>query len=147
MTPRTLKIVCTTSILLNIFLLAIIGGGIGWLQSRHHAIGAGSLRIIGAELPRAERQAFRAAIRDARRQARPLAVADRQVRQQAAALLRAPRVDAAALRAALTRVRINDMAVRAQVETRAASFVVQLPLDQRAKLADHLIRDPGRRRR
>jgi uncharacterized membrane protein len=146
MSPRTLRIVCAVSILLNIFLLAGIGSSLFWLHHRRPMIGAGAMRIVGAELPKDERKAFRQTLRDARRDARPLIQTDRQTRQDAAQLLRAPTVDQAALTATLARVRDADMALRAQIEARAVPFVAGLPQADRTKLADSMeLRGKARR--
>jgi uncharacterized membrane protein len=134
--PQTLKIVCALSILLNIFLLAGVGSSLFWLHQRRPVMGAGAMRIVGAELPEGERKAFRQTLRAARAEARPLAQTDRQARQDAARLLRAPSVDQAALGAALARVRDADMAIRAHVEGRAIPFVAGLSQTDRDKLAE-----------
>ncbi|MBN8847929.1 MULTISPECIES: periplasmic heavy metal sensor [unclassified Sphingomonas] len=147
MSLRTLKAICAVSILLNIFLIAGVAASLLWVRAQRPMIGAGAMRIAGAELPRAERRAFRQALRAARRDAAPLAATDRQARQEAAALLRAPTVDPAALAAALGRVRDADLAVRAQTENGVAGFVATLPQADRARLADSLERRGARQRR
>jgi uncharacterized membrane protein len=136
MTPNTLRIACIISVLLNVFLIAGVIGGVGWVRTRHPMIAAGSIRIVGTELPKDERRAFRAALRDARLDMRPTVLAGRQARADAAALLTAPTLDQAALSAALTRVRAADFAIRTHVEARAIVFAATLPPEDRAKLAD-----------
>jgi uncharacterized membrane protein len=140
MSPRTLKTLCAVSILLNIFLLGAAIGGAAWVRARHPMIGAGSLRIAGSELQRDERRAFRSALRDARREMRPTALAGRQAREEAAALLSAPTLDQAKLTDALARIRAADIAIRAHVEARAIAFAATLPPDERAKLAEGIER-------
>ncbi len=135
MSTRTLKILCAVSILLNIFLLGAAIGGAVWVRARHPMIGAGSIRVAGSDLPRDERRAFRRALRDARLEMRPTAMAGRQARDDAATLLNAPTLDQAKLGNALSRIRAADIAIRAHVEARAISFAATLPPADRAKLA------------
>jgi len=144
MSPRTLKIICAVSILLNIFLLSAAIGGAAWVRARHPMIGAGSLRVAGSELQRDERRAFRSTLRDARLEMRPTALAGRQAREEAAALLSAPTLDQAKLADALARIRAADIAIRAHVEERAIAFAATLPPDERAKLAEGIERRRAR---
>jgi len=144
MSPRSLKIICAVSILLNVFMLGAVIGGVAWVGTRHPMIGVGSIRIAGSELPRDERRTFRRVLRDARREMRPTVMAGRQARADTAALLRAPTLDQAALTDALSRVRIADFAIRAHVEARAVGFVASLPPTERAKLADGIERRRAR---
>ncbi len=143
MSPRTLKNVCTVSILFNIFLVAAVVGGIAWMRTVHPMIAAGSIRLAGTELPFAERHAFRAALRETRRGIRPVLLARSQARQEAATLLRAPVLDQAALNAALARARAADMVMREHLEMRAVGFAATLPPADRAKLAEGLLKRPG----
>ncbi len=143
MSARTLKIVCTVSILLNIFLAAAVVGGLVWLSASQPMIAAGSIRLAGAELPLAESHAFRTALRETRHEIRPVILARSQARADAAALLRAPELDQAALTAALARARAADMVMREHLEARAVSFAATLPPTDRAKLAEGLLKRPG----
>ncbi|RYZ65459.1 MAG: periplasmic heavy metal sensor, partial [Proteobacteria bacterium] len=78
---------------------ALVAGLIS-LRSGARMINAGSLRIAGAELPKAERRPFRLALRQARRAMRPVLLDARAARSEAARLLRQPTIDQAALVAA-----------------------------------------------
>lgn len=150
MNRRTVIILLGVSVLLNLFLIGALAGGAVWLKARHPMIVAGSLRIAGAELPRSERRAFRAALRDTRHSMRPTRLAGRAARDEAAALLRQPSLDQQKLNAALARARAADFAVRAAVEQRAVAFAATLPQADREKLADAMERraeHPHRRRR
>jgi uncharacterized membrane protein len=147
MSPRVLKIVCAVSLLFNIFLIAGLVAGAARLHGKRGMMAAGTFRIAGAELPEAERNAFRQQMRDARLQVRPIILQGKQARADAAALLRAPALDQAALTAALDRARTADIAVRTQMETRAVAFAATLPQADRAKLADGLERHGNGRRR
>jgi uncharacterized membrane protein len=144
MSPRILKIVCAVSILLNIFLLGAAIGGAAWVRERHPMIGVGSIRVAGSELPRGERRAFRHALREARLEMRPTAMAGRQAREEAAALLSASTLDQAKLVDALARIRAADIAIRAHVEERAIGFAATLPPSDRAKLAGGIERRRAR---
>jgi uncharacterized membrane protein len=147
MSPRVLKIVCAVSLLFNIFLIAGLVAGAARLHGKRGMMAAGTFRIAGAELPEAERNAFRQQMHDARLQVRPIILQGKQARADAAALLRAPALDQAALTAALDRARTADIAVRTQMETRAVAFAATLPQADRAKLADGLERRGNGRRR
>jgi uncharacterized membrane protein len=140
-----LKIVCTISILLNLFIIGAAVGGAVWLRARQPMMGMGSIRIAGAELSFSERRAFRQTLRQARVEMRPTIMAGRQARDDAAALLRAPTLDKAALAQALHRVRAADFAIRTHVEERAVSFAAALPASERAKLADGMERRRAKR--
>ena len=144
MSPRTLKILCAVSILLNIFLLGAAIGGAAWVKARHPMIGVGSIRVAGSDLPQDDRRAFRRALREARQEMRPTAMAGRQGREEAAALLSAPTLDQAKLADALARIRAADIAIRAHVEERAIAFAASLPPDERAKLAGGIERRRAR---
>lgn len=144
MSPRTLKILCAVSILLNIFLLGAAAGGAAWLRTRQPIIGAGSIRIAGSELPADERRAFRRALREARLEMRPTAVAGRRAREEAATLLGAPTLDRARLTEALARIRAADITIREHVEQRAIAFAATLPSGERAKLAGGIVRRRAR---
>jgi uncharacterized membrane protein len=146
MSPRILKIICAVSILLNIFLLGAAIGGAAWVRARHPMIGVGSIRVAGSQLPRDERRAFHRALRDARLDMRPTAMAGGQAREEAAMLLRAPVLDQAKLADALARIRTADIAIRAHIEERAISFAATLSPDERSKLAEGIERRRGRGR-
>ncbi|WP_454882936.1 periplasmic heavy metal sensor [Sphingomonas oryzagri] len=144
MSSRTLKIICAVSVLLNIFLLGAAVGGVVWVRARHPLMGVGAIRVVGSELPADERRAFRRALREARLEMRPTAMAGRQARDDAATLLRAPTLDQAALDEALARARAADIAIRGHVEQRAVAFAATLPPDERAKLAEGIERRHAR---
>ncbi len=144
MSPRTLRILCAVSILLNLFL---IGGGIGALTWLHTRPAVAGLRAAGGDLPRDQRRVFRSALRDARLEMRPTALAGRQARADAAALLRAPTLDQAALNAALARIRAADVAIRTHVEERAVVVAGTFSPADRAILADGMQKKPGQLRR
>lgn len=135
-----LRIALVISVIVNLFLASALIAGFVSLRTGGGMINAGSLRVAGSELPRAERRPFRMALRAARRAVRPTIVEGRGAKAQAAALLRQPTVDQAAVNAALDRARVADMAVRAAVERRAVAYAATLPPADRAKLADAMQR-------
>ena len=133
-----LRVAFAVSLILNVFLAGALIAGYVSLRTGTRMINAGSLRIAGAELPVSVRKPFRAALRDVRRSMRPTILQSRAEKARAAMLLRQPVIDQAAVNAALDRARAADMAVRAAVERRAISYAADLPLADRAKLADAL---------
>ena len=141
---RRLRIALIASVLLNLFLAGAVIATAVSLRSRHGVIMAGSLSIAGNELPAAERQPFRAALRDARRAMRPTINESRAAKANAAALLRQPELDQPAILAALERARVAESAVRAAVEQRAVAHAATLPPADRAKLADAMTRRADR---
>jgi uncharacterized membrane protein len=146
MSPRTLKIACAVSLLLNVFLISAVIGGAAWIQERRPAV-TGSIRVAGAQLPPKQRRIFREALRDARREMQPALADGRRAREDATALLRAPKLDTAALTAALARVRAADVTVRAHVEERAVAVAASLSSADRETLAQGIVRRadrPGR---
>ena len=145
MSPRTLTIALALSLIANLFLGGALVGGAAWLEGRPGTIAAGSLRVAGSELSPAERRGFRVALREARRSVHPLLEDGRRARAEAATLLRQPVLDQAALDAALARVRSDDLAVRTAVEQRAVAFAASLKPEDRARLADAMVRRNERR--
>lgn len=135
-----LRIAIAVLVVLNLFLAGALIAGIVSLRTGGRMINAGSLRIAGDELPRAERRPFRMALREARRAMGPAITESRAAKAATAALLRRPSVDEAAVNSALDRARIADMAVRAAVERRAVAYAATLPPADRAKLADAVAR-------
>lgn len=132
------------SAILNLFLAGALAGGYVSLQGGRSVITAGSLRIAGAELPPGERRAYRTALRETRRAMRPTVLAARDAKVQAADLLAQPRVNPAAVLAALDRARAADIAVRAAVERRAVAFAVTLPPAERTRMAAAMRRRAAR---
>ncbi|WP_420136481.1 periplasmic heavy metal sensor [Sphingomonas sp.] len=134
------RIALAASIVVNLFLAAALVAGIVSLNGRTRMINAGSLRVAGAELSKAERRQFRMTLRDARRSMRPTIAESRGAKAQAALLLRQPSVDEAAVNAALDRARDADSRVRAAVERSAVHYAAALPITERNKLADAMTR-------
>ncbi|WP_019517652.1 periplasmic heavy metal sensor [Sphingomonas sp. Mn802worker] len=135
-----IRIALIVSVMLNLFLAGALVAGYASLRTGKRMVGAGSLRIAGAELPLDERRQFRQALRQTRRSLRPTIEASRAAKTAGADLLRQTPVDQAAVAAALARARAADSAVRAAMEQRAIVFAAGLPAADRAKLADAMAR-------
>lgn len=133
---KKIRIGLAISIVLNIFLLGAVTGGVAWLNFGHRMILAGSLRVAGADLPADQRRAFRTALRQARAGVSDQTTAARDARRRAADLLRQPRVDQAALLSALDEARVAEFAVRTAIEKRAADFAAGMPVESRTRLAN-----------
>ncbi len=134
------RIALIASIVLNLFLAGALVAGFVTLRAGSRMINAGSLRIVGAELPKSERWPFRIALREARRAMHPTIVEGRTAKAEAASLLRQPTIDQAAVIAALDRARGADTSIRAAVERRAVAYAATLPIADRARLADAMQR-------
>lgn len=127
------------SVALNVFLLGCLAGGAVWVHM-HTPLPGGSLQAAAEELPPAERDAFREALRTVRQENRQTILEGQQARRDAAELLKQPTVDAAALSAALERARTADVTVRAKVEQRIAEFAAASSPGVRLLLAEGLAR-------
>jgi len=147
MTSRTIKWLCVGSLALNLFLLgAITGGAYRWFAAHRTApavVGAAApastaLRYAAQDLSPERQRQFLDALRQARRDARPLAQQAREGRREVLRAVAAPQLDRAALDAALAGTRDADRAVRARVETAVADFVATLTPAERATFAESL---------
>src|SRR6185312_6238065 len=143
---RSLRLGLVASLILNVFLVASIGGGLVWLADRPGMIFAGSMRIAGSELPPAESRAFRQTMHDTRLSLHDTVVDARKARREMIGLLRQPNLDQQALSAAFDRLRTAEMHVRTEVEHSAIAFVATLSAADRMKMADAMERR-GRPRR
>jgi uncharacterized membrane protein len=126
-------------LVLNLFFVgAVAGGAVMWVRQ------AGEVQarwpLAGEDLPDKDRAAFRAALNETRRAAHDTILESQQGRIDAASLLGQPTLDQAALSAALAQTRNADVAVRALVEQRAVAFAATLPVEERRRLAEGLVR-------
>jgi uncharacterized membrane protein len=141
MTRRT-RIILIVSLVLNVFLVGAIAGGL-WRWTKGY--GAGGWRVqVAATLPPEQRRQFRAAMRQTVLASRDLVRAGRQARAEAARLYVQPALDAAAVSAQLDRARQADGLLRERLERRVVEFSAGLPVDERAKLAGALRQGPFR---
>jgi uncharacterized membrane protein len=139
MTPRRrITPLLAASLLLNVFLLGSIGGGLyHWRNQQAVAEPnpAHGLRQALAELPEARRHELRQALRQSRADNQNLLAARREARRAVVQQLRAPRLDRQALDRDLSKAREADGALRAQVDTLLADFAGSLAPDERQTLA------------
>ena len=134
-----LKPLLTVSLVLNIFLIGGVAGGLyQWLSHPKPMVGAvvqHGLRQIMVQLPEQRRHQLRHLLRETRDESQPMILAGRQARQDVIQQLRAPTLDRDALVADLGRARDADAALRARVDTTLAQFATTLPVDEREQLA------------
>ncbi|MGI4838131.1 MAG: periplasmic heavy metal sensor [Janthinobacterium lividum] len=126
------------SLLLNVFLLGSIGGGLYHWRNQQAVLEpdhAHGLRQALAQLPEARRHELRLALRQSRSDNQNLLAARREARQAVVQRLREPRLDREALDRDLSKAREADGALRAQVDTLLADFAGNLAPDERQTLA------------
>ena len=148
MTTRTIKALCIGSVVLNVFLVgAIVGGTYRWFTVERSSpavsarAGAGApqaLRFAAQDLSPERQRQFVDALKQARRDARPLAQQAREGRREVLRLVAAPQFDRQALEAALASTRDADRAMRERIETAVADFVASLTPAERVAFAQGL---------
>ncbi|MGN6320072.1 periplasmic heavy metal sensor [Trinickia sp.] len=146
MTTRAIKVLCIGSVALNIFLVgAIVGGAYRWFASHDTAKVAAApaaapqaLRFAAQELSPERQRQFLDALRQARREVRPLVKQARDDRHDVLQRVAAPQFDRQALDSALAATRDADRAVRERVETAVADFVATLTPAERTTFAQSL---------
>lgn len=140
---RRMKILLIVSIILNVFLVGVIAGGI-WRWSHGYGTRVGwRMQAIEALAPD-QRRGFRAAMRQTTFASRDLVIEGRRARAEAARLYVQPHFDAVAISAELDRARTADVTLRERLERRVVDFSAGLPLAEREKLADALRQGPLR---
>ena len=144
MMARRLDLLLAASLLVNVFAVGAIGGGLFMLR---HQDGLRSrpaahlpLRAAGDELPAPDRMRFRHAIRSTLRDSAGLLATARDSRATAAGLFVQPEFDSAAVLAALDRARAADSELRRRLETAAVQVAATLPVEERVFLARGLAR-------
>jgi uncharacterized membrane protein len=143
MTPRRrFTPLLVTSLLLNVFLLGSIGGGLYHWRNQQAAdeaqvqpAHAHGLRQALAQLPEARRHELRQALRQSRADNQSLLAARREARLAVMQQLREPHLDRQALDRELSKAREADGALRAQIDTLLADFAVSLAPEERQTLA------------
>lgn len=150
MTTRAIKALCIGSVVLNVFLVgAIVGGTYRWFTTERTAPAAATRAEAGAAAPQALRYAaqdlsperqrqFVDALKQARRDARPLAQQARDGRRDVLRLVAAPQLDRSALDRALASTRDADRALRERIEMAVADFVATLTPAERVTFAQSL---------
>lgn len=144
MTTRSLKPWLFVSILLNVFLIGGVGGGLyHWMTNARPAeavVNQHGLRQAMVKLPPERRRELRQLLRRNRDDSQPLIMAGREARLGVIKQLDAPRLDREALLAELAKAREADMALRALVDDTLAQFANTLPQDERQQLVEALYR-------
>ncbi|WP_053134888.1 periplasmic heavy metal sensor [Pseudomonas sp. MIACH] len=142
MTVRSLKPWLFVSVLLNVFLIGGVGGGLyHWLASSPPAeavVNQHGLRQAMFKLPAERRRELRQLLRHNRDDSQPLIMAGREARLGVIKQLEAPTLDREALVAELAKAREADVALRALVDSTLAQFAGNLPQDERQKLVEAL---------
>ncbi|MEW5716472.1 MULTISPECIES: periplasmic heavy metal sensor [Pseudomonas] len=142
MTARSLKPWLLVSVLLNVFLIGGVGGGLyHWMVSARPAeavVNQHGLRQAMFKLPPERRRELRQLLRHNRDDSQPLIMAGREARLGVIKQLEAPSLDREALVAELAKAREADMALRALVDSTLAQFAGNLPQDERQKLVEAL---------
>lgn len=142
MTTRSLKPWLLVSVLLNVFLIGGVGGGLyHWMVSAKPAeavVNQHGLRQAMFKLPPERRRELRQLLRHNRADSQPLIMAGREARLGVIKQLETPSLDREALVAELAKAREADMALRALVDSTLAQFAGNLPQDERQKLVEAL---------
>ena len=138
MTPRSLKPWLLVSVLLNVFLIGGVGGGLyHWMARATPAeamVNQHGLRQAMVKLSPERRKELRQLLRHNRADSQPLVLAGREARMGVIKQLQAPTLDRDVLVAELAKAREADTALRALVDTTLAQFASELPRDERQKL-------------
>ncbi|OPA89919.1 hypothetical protein BFW86_12180 [Pseudomonas fluorescens] len=142
MTPRSLKPWLLVSVLLNVFLIGGVGGGLyHWMARATPAeamVNQHGLRQAMVKLSPERRKELRQLLRHNRADSQPLVLAGREARMGVIKQLQAPTLDRDVLVAELAKAWEADTALRALVDTTLAQFASELPRDERQKLVEAL---------
>lgn len=142
MTARSLKPWLFVSVLLNVFLMSGVGGGLYyWMANAkptEAVVNQHGLRQAMVKLPPERRRELRQLLRRNSADSQPLVMAGREARLGVIRQLEAPMVDQAVLETELAKAREADRALRAVVDTTVAQFASTLPEDERQQLAQAL---------
>lgn len=136
------RIPLVVSIVLNVFLVGVLAGGVIRFEMSKPPAGRGNLIAASNQLPEPERATLLEALSDVRRDAWPTIREGRQARLEAVKLLQQPTLDKPTLLAALDRARKSDIAVRTLLEQRIVEFAATSSSDIRRTLAEWLM-PPG----
>lgn len=150
MSDRNLKIGLIVSVVLNVFLVGGIAGGLAFwrLNPQAHARPAAAvqqrqaLRFAADGLPPEQQRAFRLALRQARLASIPDLRTAQAHRRDLVGLIGARDFDRAAVERALAGARTADAAVRQRLETAVAGYAADLTPADRAVFVQGLVRSP-----
>lgn len=140
MNAQKLKMFLIGSVLINIFLLGGILGGAYLLFWADQAPLSGkatphALRFAAKGLSEERQRTFFKALRETRRDARPIIETARASRIEVRQLIGAPTFDRAAVVEAIRQTREADIAVRMRIENTLVDFAESLTPEERQKLA------------
>jgi uncharacterized membrane protein len=142
MTSKSLKPWLLVSVLLNVFLLGGVGGGLyHWMAMAKPAeavVNQHGLRQAMFKLPPERRRELRQLLRHNRADSQPLIMGGREARLGVIQQLQAPTLDRERLVSELAKAREADAALRALVDATLAEFAGNLPQDERQKLVEAL---------
>nr|WP_314534950.1 periplasmic heavy metal sensor [uncultured Pseudomonas sp.] len=142
MSAQSLKPWLLVSVLLNVFLIGGVGGGLyHWMASAkpvEAVVNQHGLRQAMVKLPPERRRELRQLLRHNRADSQPLVMAGREARLGVIKQLEAPTLDRDVLVAELAKAREADMALRALVDSTLAQFAGTLPREERQKLVEAL---------
>ncbi|MBF6029040.1 periplasmic heavy metal sensor [Pseudomonas sp. P115] len=142
MTVRSLKPWLLVSLLLNVFLIGGVGGGLyHWMARAAPAeavVNQHGLRQAMFKLPVERRKELRQLLRHNRADSQPLIMAGREARMGVIKQMEASTLDRDALMSELTKAREADAALRALVDSTLAQFASTLPREERQQLVDAL---------
>lgn len=143
---RRLRRWVTALLVLTAFLAGSVAGGaaIWWQQSRQPAGPLSLARAVQGLAEPAGRQAFRDAMAEGRRAARPQVREVQEARADLARLLGDPVTPVPALQAALARLRQAEGALRESLEPRVAEVLAGFPPERRRAIAETIV-PPARR--
>ncbi|KAF1033482.1 MAG: hypothetical protein GAK37_00082 [Pseudomonas sp.] len=139
---KPLKPLLIVSVLLNVFLIGGVGGGLyHWFATTKPAeavVNQHGLRQAMVKLPPERRKELRQLLRQNSADSQPLVLAGREARLDVIKQLEAPTLDREALAAELGKAREADVALRSLVDNTLAQFASTLPRDERQKLVEAL---------
>jgi uncharacterized membrane protein len=146
---RGLQIVLICSLVLNVFVVGgLAGAAMMWhrAEAQRPAMGgpgfaggrAGRLRQAAMNLSPKYRRELRRTVVETLEGLQPQIADARAMRLEASRLLDEPRLDPAALQAALDKARGADMTIRTRLETALVKFAASLPETERSALAQGL---------
>ncbi|WP_339470787.1 periplasmic heavy metal sensor [Pseudomonas sp. EL_65y_Pfl1_R83] len=142
MTAKSLKPWLFVSVLLNVFLIGGVGGGLyHWRVNAKTAVAMVSqhgLRQAMVNLSPERRRELRQLLRRNSTDSQPLVMAGREARLGVIKQLEAPTLDRDVLVTELAKAREADMALRALVDTTLAQFASTLPREERQTLVEAL---------
>ena len=144
MKGRRLQLFLALSLALNLFLAGLIAGT-GLLDRREHDRGGRHAAFDQAvrQLDPADAEALRTLMRTKGEQAEPRFRALREARREVQRRMSQPDYDPAAVRAAVTQVRVQEVALRDDLDRSLIDFAARLDPEERAAVAP-LLRKSGR---